>query len=175
VQILEPAAPTTLPLPPRLLAALAVDYASGTDLEWIGECIGEPEAGARTSARVHLSASHDVWLIRWGVGSRTEMHDHGGSAGAFYVVDGDLVELRPGPTGTGAPRRREVHTFDHRAMHASHLHEVVNESDRVAVSVHVYSPPLTSMQHYEPHHDPRTGRTELRRMRREMVDVDTLG
>jgi hypothetical protein len=30
------------------------------------------------------------------------------------------------------------------------------------------------MQHYEPRHDAQTGRSELLRMRREVVDVDTL-
>jgi len=174
MQILESAAPTTLPLPPRLLAALAVDRASVADLERACECIGAPEPGARTSARIHLSATHDIWLIQWGGGSRTEMHDHGGSAGAFYVVAGNLVELRPAAAGERTARRREVRTSEHRTMRASHMHEVVNESAQLAVSIHAYSPPLTSMQHYEPYRDARTGRDELRRMRREVIDVDTL-
>ena len=34
-------------------------------------------------------------------------------------------------------------------MAPSHVHEVANESNDIAASIHVYSPPLETMQHYE--------------------------
>ena len=51
-------------------------------------------------------------------------------------------------------------------MAPSHIHEVVNESDTVAASVHVYSPPLATMQHFD-----LTLDSELRMIRREIVDA----
>jgi Cysteine dioxygenase type I len=98
LQIVETAAPT--PLPTRLLAAIAVDYLFSARFEMVGE----PRPGERMSTRVHRSATHDIWLIRWGSGSGTVLHDHGGSAGALYVVAGELVEHRPNPTGVSVPR-----------------------------------------------------------------------
>jgi predicted metal-dependent enzyme (double-stranded beta helix superfamily) len=149
---------TLLPLPPRLLAALAIEHARTARFA----DLAEPKPGERTSARVHYGATHDIWLIRWGMGSRTELHDHGGSAGALYVVRGELVERRADPVGTG--RSRE-HTLDHRAMSANHVHEIVNVSTAAAASVHVYSPPLSTMQHYEV-----TAAARLRAVRRELID-----
>jgi predicted metal-dependent enzyme (double-stranded beta helix superfamily) len=154
VQIVDSAAPlqlvravpdTLLPLPPRLLAAIAIDHAFTADFG----IVAEPEPGERSWVRVHLGETHDIWLIRWGVGSRTALHDHGGSAGALYVARGRLLERRPNPAGVGRPLRRELHTYDHRPMAPSHLHEVANESNEIAASIHVYSPPLATMQHYE--------------------------
>ena len=34
----------------------------------------------------------EVWLLTWLPGQETDLHDHGGSAGAFVVVQGQLVE-----------------------------------------------------------------------------------
>jgi predicted metal-dependent enzyme (double-stranded beta helix superfamily) len=36
-----------------------------------------------------------------------------------------------------------------RSFGPNYVHDVANTSDRPAISVHAYSPPLTSMQHYE--------------------------
>jgi predicted metal-dependent enzyme (double-stranded beta helix superfamily) len=162
LQIVETAAPT--PLPTRLLAAIAVDYLFSARFEMVGE----PRPGERMSTRVHRSATHDIWLIRWGSGSGTVLHDHGGSAGALYVVAGELVEHRPNPTGVGPPIRRTLRAQDHRPMSPSHVHEIANESIVAAASVHVYSPPLETMQHYE-----LTDESQLRMMRREVIELDT--
>ena len=179
MQILEPAPAsssrrlgydTILPLPPRLLAAIAVDYARSAPFEMLAV----PGPGERGSIRVRLNATHDIWLIRWGAGSRTVMHDHGGSAGALYLVEGALVEgalveRRPGPSGRGRLVQHRLQTLDHRTMPATHVHEVVNESDAAAASIHVYSPPLTAMHHYE-----STADSAFRVMHREHVGLATL-
>ena len=161
MQIVETAAPT---LPTRLMAAIAVDYSYSATFEEVAV----PRPGERNSARVHHSATHDIWLIRWGAGSRTVLHDHGGSAGVLYLAEGDLVEHRPNPTGVGRPLRLQLRECDHRPMSASHVHEVANDSLATAASIHVYSPPLQAMHHYE-----LTDVSELRMMRREVVEVDT--
>ncbi|MET0415887.1 MAG: cysteine dioxygenase, partial [Actinoplanes sp.] len=35
--------------------------------------------------RLALTDDHEVWLLTWLPGQGTELHDHGGSAGAFHV------------------------------------------------------------------------------------------
>ena len=156
---------TDVPLLPRLLAAIAIDFASfatGTRLE-------EPRVGERTFERVHVAATHDIWLIRWAEGSRTALHDHGGSTGAFYVVNGDLVEHRPNPAGRSWSLRHELAAGEYRMMNAAHVHAVANESRTTATSVHVYSPPLTTMQHFE-----TTADAGLTVVHREIVEAGTL-
>ncbi len=54
-------------------------------------------------------------------------------------------------------------------MAAAHVHEVVNAARVPAASIHVYSPPLTMMNHYE-----STAESALRAVHHEIVDVDTV-
>src|SRR4051794_23214316 len=42
--------------------------------------------------RLAVADDHEVWLLTWLPGQGTELHDHGGSAGAFHVVGGTLTE-----------------------------------------------------------------------------------
>jgi hypothetical protein len=55
-------------------------------------------------------------------------------------------------------------------MAPSHVHEVVNESSITAASIHVYSPPLETMHHYD-----ASDGTGLRKVHREAIGVDTFG
>ncbi|MEE6259855.1 cysteine dioxygenase [Plantactinospora sonchi] len=95
--------------------------------------------------RLATATDHEVWLLTWLPGQHTELHDHGGSAGAFLVADGTLTEetvvggrLRPRELGPGTGRR----------FGARHVHRVANNSARPAVSVHVYRPALRRMTSY---------------------------
>lgn len=42
--------------------------------------------------RLAVADDHEVWLLTWLPGQGTDLHDHGGSAGAFLVFDGTLTE-----------------------------------------------------------------------------------
>src|SRR5260370_9831406 len=70
--------------------------------EWLGRVRLNPEG--RWYERIHLGESHEVWVISWLPGQATGFHDHGGSAGAFAVVWGTLVERR----GVGASTTGQV-------------------------------------------------------------------
>ena len=95
-----------------------------------------------------LATEHfDAWLIDWPTGEGVEPHDHGGSAGAFAVISGELTELViSGDTSTVS----EVAAGNTRAVGRHTVHDVVNRSAAPASSVHVYSPPLSSMMFYDP-------------------------
>ncbi|MCZ7429677.1 cysteine dioxygenase family protein [Micromonospora sp. WMMA1949] len=103
------------------------------------------EAPDRWYARLDAGDEHEVWALSWLPGQGTDLHDHGGSAGAFLVVAGVLTEetvgggrLRPHRLAAGAGRR----------FGARHVHRVANRGDVPAVSVHVYRPALTRMTRY---------------------------
>jgi hypothetical protein len=93
----------------------------------------------------------DAWLIAWPSGASADLHDHGGSRGALHVISGCLVETIPRRDDRGSVvlARREVHTGATLAFGAGHVHDVRNEGASHALSLHVYSPPLTSMIYYE--------------------------
>jgi predicted metal-dependent enzyme (double-stranded beta helix superfamily) len=117
--------------------------------DWLGRVRLNPEG--RWYERIHLDGSHEVWVISWLPGQATGFHDHGGSAGAFAVVWGTLMERRiAGGTLTGQVLANPVGAGGSRAFGPRYIHEVRNAAASVvAVSVHAYSPPLPRMTRYE--------------------------
>jgi predicted metal-dependent enzyme (double-stranded beta helix superfamily) len=113
--------------------------------EWLGQVrYGQDR---RWYQRLAWNDDHEVWLLSWLPGQRTGFHDHGESSGAFTVARGTLRERttpghRPGPS---VP----VHRGETRSFGAWYVHDVINASVQPAVSVHAYSPPLTSMRRFE--------------------------
>lgn len=108
------------------------------------------EAERRWHRRVYCDDEVDVWLLSWLPTQGTALHDHGGSSGAFTVLDGELTEWLPG-RGAGAStltarRRRALSTT---TFGPRHVHDVVNRGSLPAVSVHAYSPPLTAMRFFD--------------------------
>jgi predicted metal-dependent enzyme (double-stranded beta helix superfamily) len=99
--------------------------------------------------RLHAADRHEAWLLTWLPGQGTDLHDHGGSAGAFVVVTGTLTELVAARTGKGYRLlRNEFADGKGHSFGTHHIHQVSNESDRPAVSLHVYGPALTTMNRY---------------------------
>ena len=81
----------------------------------------------------------------WAPGQHVGMHDHGGAAGAYVVVSGELREVLP-------ERRRSIVDLSSGStgvVDRAQLHDVGNVSDAPALSVHVYSPPLKTMTFYD--------------------------
>jgi len=134
------------PLPPeRLLAivrGLGRDAATWRDL-------AQHDREQRWHLRLSSNERFDIWLIGWHAHQGVELHDHGGSAGAFAVVEGELLETAGAVDGSDALVATRLGAGSARAFGSGHVHWVVNPSERVATSVHVYSPPLTTMDYYE--------------------------
>lgn len=109
------------------------------------------DAERRWHRRIHRDETVDVWLIGWLPTQSTRLHDHGGSAGSFTVVSGELSEVMYVGSGPRAGTLRErVHRADACvAFGESYVHDVRNVSETPAVSVHAYSPPLTLMRFYD--------------------------
>jgi hypothetical protein len=72
-------------------------------------------------------------------------HDHGESAGAYTVVNGELLETR---WHRGLQRSRHVRPGEVVTIRRGSVHDVTGV-DATSLSVHVYSPPLTSMSYYD--------------------------
>ena len=103
----------------------------------------------RSWIRLRSEADVELWLISWPPGSRTDWHDHGPSAGAFTVLEGELVEH----SWERALRQRDLAPGDSRAFRAGYAHDVHNSSDEPALSLHAYSPRLQTMTRYRFHGD----------------------
>jgi hypothetical protein len=101
--------------------------------------------GLRSWLRLATTEHADAWLIAWGEASQVGAHDHGGSRGAIRVLVGDLVETYREPTPRGRWRRRAIGAGQSIELPTSHVHSVSNPGAGPALSLHVYSPPLASM------------------------------
>ena len=114
-----------------------------------------PAHGAAASERCwHLLAGtpeFDAWVIAWPEASGVTLHDHGISGGAIAVIEGDLVETTPWREDSGRLSlvRRVLRTGAVLELERGRVHDVSNANRSTAVSLHVYSPPLTSMTHYD--------------------------
>ena len=97
--------------------------------------------------RLVADEHHEAWLLSWLPGQGTGWHDHGGSAGAFVVLQGSLVEATAVHGLVRGPRH--VHRRDSaHAFGPDHVHRVTNESPDPAVSLHVYAPRLQVQHDY---------------------------
>jgi hypothetical protein len=112
---------------------------------------GALDAARRTWRLVARTPAFDAWLIAWPRGGKVELHDHGDAAGAVRVISGTLVEAVPWRDDTGRLTlvRRQLRAGDTRSFPAGHIHDVTNEADGHALSLHVYSPALTTMTFYD--------------------------
>jgi mannose-6-phosphate isomerase-like protein (cupin superfamily) len=108
------------------------------------------DADERWHQRIYRDQRLDVWLISWLPTQGTQLHDHGGSSGSFTVLSGSLAETVA--AARGGPVREEHFTRgpgDSVGFGPRYIHDVRNTSDEPAVSVHVYSAPLSSMTYYD--------------------------
>jgi hypothetical protein len=113
----------------------------------------------RWHQRIYRDLRVDVWLISWLPSQGTQLHDHGGSGGAFTVLSGELSEAVygwPRVPADGKPRRLGEPMTEHQraagdavGFGPNYVHDVRNLSDAAAVSVHAYSPPLSSMNYFD--------------------------
>jgi hypothetical protein len=94
------------------------------------------------------AANFEVRLLSWEHDQSSDWHDHGGSSGAFYVVDGALSERYRAEDGVAIASRR-LAAGQRGAFGPSHVHDVVHAAGRPALSVHAYSPPLTGLTYYD--------------------------
>jgi mannose-6-phosphate isomerase-like protein (cupin superfamily) len=108
------------------------------------------DAASRWYARIGGDSTHEAWLLTWLPGQATDLHDHGGSAGAFLVVSGALTEQVPSVRDPEPVTLAEVALAEGtvRSFGPRHVHRMVNSGAEPAVSVHVYAPALREMTRY---------------------------
>ena len=101
------------------------------------------EKGERTYTQLWRTPYSEAYAIGWKQAGDTGFHDHDGSVGAVHVVRGTVAEehivLRP--AGDWLARVEftcgETFRFD-----GAHIHRMRHAAGDIALTVHVYSPPL---------------------------------
>jgi len=133
------------PLPATVLADIVGGLAAARDL-WQPSVWHDPDG--RRPVRLLATERYEVWVIGWTTGQHVRPHDHGRSAGALVVVDGALTEVLPRPGASPVERVLGGGRVWH--VPVGTVHDVMNRAPVPATSLHVYSPPLSSMTYYDP-------------------------
>jgi hypothetical protein len=103
----------------------------------------------RWHQRIYRDQRVDVWLISWLPSQGTQLHDHGGSAGAFTVLSGELSEAVHRQRAA-EPLLEQVRPAGSAIGFGPHyVHDVRNLGSTPAISVHAYSPPLSLMNYFD--------------------------
>jgi hypothetical protein len=169
---------TTLETPPTYadVPPVDLDWLAGRALQLAASPhawrhLVQPAEAGRWYAPLAVDDESEAWLMGWPAWERIELHDHGGSSGAFCVVEGRLLETwvdrpwgpgvspeSPGGSGVssesrggGRLRRRRLRPGQLVAFGPDHVHDVVGTEEGQSLSIHVYSPRLRCLNFYEAH------------------------
>jgi hypothetical protein len=135
------------PLPAHPLADIVGGIAAAPPL-WRALVRHDPDG--RRPVRLIATERYEVWVIGWTTGQHVRLHDHGASAGAFVVTEGELTELLPDRRpAAGGVVERTLGTGRLRHLAVGTVHDVTNRAAAPATSIHAYSPPLTAMTYYD--------------------------
>ena len=118
---------------------------AGADELWRPHVDFDPSS--RYYRRLVADGDHEVWLLTWLPGQGTPWHDHGGSAGAFVVLQGALVEQTAAHGLVRGLKRIHRRGASH-GFGPEYVHRVTNEGPDPAISLHVYAPRLERMNDY---------------------------
>jgi histidine ammonia-lyase len=127
------------PLTPEECAERARRAAAALDLS------GLDRSGPGDAVLLWRSSSSEAWLNLWWQPRDTGYHDHDGSCVGVHVIEG---VARNEALAYGGPRRvREYRAGDTFSFGRDGIHRMEHEPG--AVTIHVYSPPIRALGHYE--------------------------
>ena len=142
------------PLDSDAVADIAVTLLACPSM-WRGVARFDPDV--RRPVRLFADEVIEAWVVGWFAGQALGLHDHGGSAGAIVVAEGRLYEQTRGsdgalevpPFGAGGLLTRTLERGIVRRLPPHTVHAIANLDARAATSLHVYSPPLARMTHFD--------------------------
>lgn len=113
---------------------------------WRGVELTPTPSHTRAYALLYEDERMEMWLLSWLPHHSTGFHDHGESNVGFCVAQGTLVEQQL--RFAEPPRELKLEVGDTRAAGSDYIHCLEWEAGSPALSVHVYSPPLTLVGQY---------------------------
>jgi cysteine dioxygenase len=120
--------------------------------EDVSEWVEFSESGYQRN-RIHRTSRFEVLLLCWRSGQRSPIHDHAGSTCGVRVIAGTATETlyAVSPCGSLYPTRsRRLAAGSVSVAYDADVHQLGNlaSAGRDLVTLHIYSPPLTTMRVY---------------------------
>jgi hypothetical protein len=134
-------AASSRPFSPEECAALAAK--AGAAVDPAAHIIDDEHQ--RIYERLWQDEHSEAWLVSFWDARDTGYHDHDGSSGGIYVVDGRVTE--EALVIHGAARVHEHRAGQTFSFSGSHIHRMRHDPE--AVTIHVYSPPIRSIGSYD--------------------------
>ena len=159
---LNPRELLTLPLPARAAPQLAPAEMRDFMRIFKNQPICWPRLGSHVAysprgyvrKRLFRNGQWEMLLLCWLPGQMTVIHDHGGSWGATRVLSGSLTESlfrwREAASSVTRQRSRTLQASQITVETDDTIHQVANQGDMPAISLHIYSPPLVQFHSYHP-------------------------
>ena len=139
-----------LPDDRSLTIAECADAAAAASAVYDLDALVEFEQGERTYTQLWRTAYSEAYAIGWKQAADTGFHDHDGSVGSVHVVRGTVAEehivLRPNGDWLARVEFAAGETF---RFDGAHIHRMRHAAGEIALTVHVYSPPLGRAGAYE--------------------------
>ncbi|BFT71498.1 cysteine dioxygenase [Paenibacillus sp. P36] len=103
---------------------------------------------------IYSTKELEVIIIHIPASAATAIHNHGASIGAACLVQGHIVNSKFHLDTEGYPVVHSddlIRTGDYFTAPKDQIHQLSNPFHESAVSIHVYSPPLTDVHRYLPY------------------------
>jgi cysteine dioxygenase len=103
---------------------------------------------------IYSTKELEVIIIHIPASAATAIHNHGASVGAACLVQGNIVNSKFLLDTEGYPVVHSddfIKTGDYFTAPKDQIHQLSNPFHEPAVSIHVYSPPLTDVNRYLPY------------------------
>jgi hypothetical protein len=142
--VLDPARFAALSLPERDLAPEECAALARSAAE-LGDVDALERGGEGSFELLWRNAHSEAWLNQWWEPRDTGFHDHSGSCVGVHVLEG---RARNEALIVGGPRRvSEYSAGESFSFPGNGIHRM--EHERGAVTIHVYSPAISEIGHYD--------------------------
>ncbi|MNI08553.1 Cysteine dioxygenase [compost metagenome] len=115
----------------------------------------EPETASYGRNVIFRNDHLEVVVIHLPTNSSTAIHDHGAdSIGCMYVVEGQITNIEYKADSEGFPQQNDIsviYSGECCIFPYGQIHQLTNPHNNRVISLHVYSPPLSSVRTYTPY------------------------
>ena len=98
---------------------------------------------------IYRNSKYEMFLIYWGVNSKTKIHNHSEEGCIMKILKGDLKEL------VYNENFELIDTNNYKEGDISFLnneigyHKIININDNISMSLHIYSPPNYQTKYFK--------------------------
>ena len=98
---------------------------------------------------IYRNSKYEMFLIYWGVNSKTKIHDHSEEGCIMKILKGDLRELVYNENfeliDTNNYKEGDISFIDNKIGY----HKIINTNDNISKSLHIYSPPNHQTKYFK--------------------------